>query len=114
MRFELPWPPTMNHYYTVARGRKILSRKGRIYKALVRGLLFTGSPGAVYPAERLALDVTLYPPRLGKWDLDNRAKPLLDAMNGLVYGDDSQLDRLTLVRGEKVRYGRCEIFVEVL
>jgi len=32
---ELPWPPTVNTYYTVARGRKILSKKGRAYKEAV-------------------------------------------------------------------------------
>ena len=31
-------------------------------------------------------------------DLDNLAKSVLDAMNGLVYKDDSQIDRLVIER----------------
>ena len=46
-------------------------------------------------------------------DIDNRAKPLLDALqHAKVFIDDSQVDRLILERKEIIPGGMCEVFIQ--
>ena len=106
---ELPWPPTVNHYYTVSRGRKILSSDGRSYKGECCWLM------AAQGVKRLTYEsfaVTIYasPPDKRKRDLDNLLKPILDSLQD--YGaitDDSKIDMLTIYREERVKGGKIEV-----
>jgi len=52
---------------------------------------------------------------LRAFDIDNRAKALLDALEyaGLMT-DDEQVDQLTLIRGEKIPGGLVIVEIEVL
>lgn len=47
--------------------------------------------------ERISLDCTFYGARANA-DLDNLGKAVLDAMNGIVYADDKQIDTLCFDR----------------
>jgi len=96
MIFTLPFPPTLNHYYSVVNGRKILSRHGRNYKELCR--CHIKSPKKPFTG-RLIVRVGVIVPDRRKRDLDNLAKPILDVMkaNG-VYVDDSQIDEFGFLR----------------
>ncbi len=108
---ELPWPPTVNTYYTVARGRKIMSKKGRDYKygaTIIAGSQWKGEP--------LKGDITLfiraYPPDKRKRDLDNILKPVLDSLTEAgIYVDDSQVADLRIQRFRPSKRGRVEIMV---
>ena len=120
MRLKLPYPPTNNHYFTVARGRKILSKKGRIYRenakieVLAQRLLHKDK----YQIEgdtRLNVFIEVYTPDRRKRDLDNLPKGILDALQyAEVFGDDSQIDELTLKRCEVVKGGKVEIEITKL
>ena len=106
---ELPWPPTVNTYYTVARGRKILSNRGRKYKEAAWLQLLSGPR-----RERLQGDVALfiraYPPDKRKRDLDNILKPILDVLTTAgVYKDDSQVIDLRIQKFNPCKPGRVEI-----
>ena len=50
---------------------------------------------------------------LQKPDADNIAKLVLDALNGVAYEDDSQVDSLMVVKGTRVRGNRPETRVHV-
>lgn len=55
----------------------------------------------------LAVHVTVHPPDRRRRDLDNAMKALLDALaHGGAYEDDSQIDRLEIVRGAVVPGGK--------
>lgn len=57
------------------------------------------SQGFFTKKERLSLSILAYPPDRRKRDLDNILKSLLDAlMHARVYSDDSQIDRLSIMR----------------
>mgnify|MGYP000985260285 FL=1 len=60
--------------------------------------------------------MTIYaaPPDRRRRDLDNLLKPLLDALSGYAYRDDSQIDRLEIVRCRSVEDGSVEVIVEEL
>lgn len=106
---SLPWPPTVNTYYTVARGRKIMSKRGRVYKAnaayeLLKQGTETGLKGDI------CLTIRAYPPDRRKRDLDNILKPILDVLTEYgAYGDDSQVSDLRIQRFNHRKPGRIEI-----
>ena len=87
---ELPWPPSVNHYYRRVGHRTLISREGRKYRnevcAILRDLHLHPLDG------ELAMTVDAYPPDKRRRDLDNIQKSLWDALqHGGAYIDDSQI-----------------------
>ena len=39
LEIELPYPPTLNHYWRMWRGRMVISQEGRTYRSTVAGIL---------------------------------------------------------------------------
>ena len=105
---KLPWPPTINHYYTIARGRKVLSKWARVYKQQCAvELILQDAPKNI--TARLEVNIDAYPPDKRKRDLDNIIKPLLDAIQDYGMFDDEQIDILRIRRREKGGYVRVHI-----
>ena len=107
----LPWPPTINTYYTVARGRKILSKRGRSFKEQAWVIMEDS-----HFAERLKGEVSVfiraYPPDKRKRDIDNILKPILDVLTAAgIYDDDSQVSDLRIQRFNPCKPGRVEVVV---
>lgn len=97
--FELPWPPSVNHYYRHVGPRVLISRDGRRYREQVVAR-FKNDRVAKYTG-LVALDIELYPPDNRRRDVDNSLKCLLDTFTHAgLYGDDSQIQRLTITRRE--------------
>jgi len=101
---DLPYPPSVNHYWRRVGARTLISRGGRRYRKDVCAAL---AADRVAPMEgRLAVRVVVRPPDRRRRDLDNVGKALLDALeHGGAYRDDAQIDRLVLERGEVVPLG---------
>ena len=97
--FELPWPPSVNHYYRHVGPRVLISRDGRKYRERVVAR-FKNDRVAKYTGP-VELDIELYPPDNRRRDVDNSLKCLLDTFTHAgLYGDDSQIQRLTITRRE--------------
>ena len=102
---ELPYPPSINHYWRRVGPRTLISREGRRFRARVLALLaaldlrpLTGP---------LAVEVEVFPPDHRRRDIDNVQKALLDALqHGGAYADDSQITRLTIQRREPTEGGK--------
>jgi crossover junction endodeoxyribonuclease RusA len=104
----LPYPPTVNHYWLIGRGRMYLSPAGRQYRRQVEAILF-GSPTIT---GEVTVTVAVYPPDRRKRDLDNVLKALLDGLgHGGVYDDDSQVAVLRVIRCEPDPPGRVEVSI---
>jgi Holliday junction resolvase RusA-like endonuclease len=68
-----------------------------------------------FGAQRLAVTILLHGPNRRVFDLDNRAKAILDSLQRAgVYADDEQIDRLTLVRGDIVKGGLAVVTIEAM
>ena len=108
---QLPWPPTVNHYYTVARGRKILSEAGRAYKAYCCQCLMIQRVAKLTKEDApFGVNILARPPDRRKRDLDNLLKPILDSL--VDYGaipDDSMIDDLRIQRFEPAKDGQIEV-----
>ena len=108
----LPWPPTVNTYYTVARNRKILSKRGRQFKEHA-GLLIR-SPEKPLEGD-ISVFIRAYPPDRRKRDIDNILKPVLDVLTTAgIYEDDSQVIDLRIQRFYPSGDGRVEVMVDGL
>lgn len=104
MELELPYPPSINHYWRRAGPRTLISRTGRAFRSEVVAILQKQRRPKLLG--RLGVEVDLYPPDRRRRDVDNVMKSLLDALQqGGVYGDDSQIDELHIRRQECVPGG---------
>lgn len=108
--FELPFPPSVNHYYRRVGWRTLISREGRRYRTEVVARL--AAIGMQPLHGRLAVHVLLCPRDRRRFDLDNAQKALLDALqHGGAYRDDAQIDRLQIERGPIVAGGRVVVTI---
>jgi crossover junction endodeoxyribonuclease RusA len=90
VEIELPYPPSLNHYYRRVGSKTLISRAGRRYREQVCAILRVLRVPEL--AGRLAMEVDLYPPDRRRRDLDNAQKGLWDALaHGGLYRDDSQI-----------------------
>ena len=111
-KFELPFPPSVNHYWRHVGSRVLVSSRGRKYRSEVNSLLRRKK---IKPLEGdLIVDITLRPPDRRRRDVDNYMKALLDAMqSGGVYLDDSQIVRLTIEKRDPMpKAGAVDVIVQ--
>lgn len=101
---ELPWPPSVNHYWeSVARGRRVwvrVSDAGKAYRSMVADIVRQTFPGLTQPIRsRVSVYIVTNQPDHRRRDLDNILKAALDAITySGVWGDDSQIDSLHIER----------------
>lgn len=119
VRLVLPWPPSVNHYWEIARNRyggrhMAVSKAGKRYRDDVAAAVWS-LPKRTRFEGRLEMTVTLFQSRKGRvCDLDNFNKGLLDALaKAGVYHNDNQIDRLTIVRGERCDDPRAEVSIRL-
>jgi crossover junction endodeoxyribonuclease RusA len=97
---RLPWPPSVNAYYTVWQGRKNVSKRGRAFKkSALEDMLEQQPPKGL--TSRLEVSIDAYPPDRRRRDIDNLLKPTLDILQTYgVFVDDEQIDDLRIRRRE--------------
>ena len=97
VELELPFPPSLNHYYRHVGSRVLISRDGRKYRESVTAIARrTGHAKFTCPVQ---VELDLYPPDNRRRDIDNSEKSLLDALTCAgVYEDDSLIQKLTVTK----------------
>lgn len=97
--FELPFPPSLNHYYRHVGPRVLISRDGRIYRERVGQML--GKRKTLEGA--LEIELEFYPPDYRRRDLDNLLKCTFDTLQHAgIYRDDSQITKLTAYKHQPI------------
>lgn len=108
----LPFPPTVNSYYSAGHGKvRYVSKAGHLFREKV--LIDINEQAAGIQLDgRLNVEVILYPPDRRTRDLDNYMKALLDAITHAGFWvDDEQIDQLSIMRGEVVKAGFSRVEV---
>jgi Holliday junction resolvase RusA-like endonuclease len=114
MRLELPYPPSSNVYWRSVRGRVIVSLEARKYRQCVRLRALTQLPKPLRPYDGpIVLSLALYRPAK-RGDLSNRIKIVEDALQGLLYEDDSQVVELHAARFDDATCPRVVVTVEAM
>jgi crossover junction endodeoxyribonuclease RusA len=110
IKLELPYPPSVNHYWGQSGKNKFLGKKGKEFRIAVAEACLDAEVVAL--EGRLSLHVSLYPPDHRKRDVDNVLKPLLDAMEHAgCFENDNQIDELHIIRREVEKGGSCVVLV---
>jgi crossover junction endodeoxyribonuclease RusA len=103
LRVTLPWPPSINGYWrAINRGKyasQIISEDGRRFRSSV-ALTFKMAPPIAPFKGRLQVEIDLHRGDRRSYDCDNFTKGIFDGLTHAgVWGDDSQVDVLTVRRG---------------
>lgn len=105
LSFEFPWPPTGNNLYPTIRGkRRVKSKQAIAYrKACADKVLELNIPRFAFVGARLRVGIWFRAPISMSYDLDNRFKAALDAMQycGIIE-NDNQIDIIEGTRGQPV------------
>lgn len=114
IHLDVPWPPTGNHAYTVARGRKILGTRGRAYREQVSLLIAANARGRKLSG-KLAVRIDAFPPDNRVRDLDNLIKLPIDCVKRAgVIADDGDIDLLSIERGKSCKGGLLSIRISAI
>ena len=108
LEVELPFPPSVNHYWRMWRGRMVISKEGRAYRTTVAGIL--RKLGVQPMLGRLAVAIEVFPPDHRRRDLDNLLKALGDSLqHGGAFPDDSQIVWLLIEKAQLVPGGKVMV-----
>ena len=108
LTFDLPVPPSVNHYWRRVGAKTLISREGRLFRDRVCDHL---AAARVQPLDGpLSVEVDVFPPDRRRRDLDNLLKSLLDALqHGNAYHDDSQINRIVIERKDVAPGGKVTV-----
>ena len=111
IELELPFPPSVNHYYRRVGPRTLISREGRAFRKKVCAIL---ARLGIEPLDGpLVITIDVHPPDRRRRDIDNVQKSLLDALeHGGAYHDDSQIVRLVAEKREVVPNGKVKVRIQ--
>jgi len=121
LTLDLPYPPSLNSYWRhpssgPLAGRHLISEQGRAYRAKVcETWRHSHIPRAGALTGRLSVEILAFPPDRRRRDLDNIPKAVLDALTHAgVWLDDSQIDRLSVVRQPAEMGGRLRVTISAM
>ncbi|WP_373766372.1 RusA family crossover junction endodeoxyribonuclease [Glaesserella sp.] len=110
IELELPYPPTVNHYWKHTKnGIHYVTAKGKAYQQAVSWL----TKNAKKHRGKVELTVDIYPPDNRKRDIDNVFKALLDSLtkSGVIV-DDSLIYKLIAEKKEPVQNGKIVVKIK--
>jgi len=111
IELELPYPPSVNHYYRHVGRRTLISREGRRFRDRVVAIL--ASMGIRPVDGPVELRIEVYPPDRRRRDLDNAMKAIWDSLeHGGAYHDDSQVTKVTAEMLDPAPGGRVIVRLE--
>ena len=113
--FTMPWPPSVNHWHQPCRGRIIKGSAARDYERLAVDHLKSIGISDEKIESHLSVTMVLMPPTNARYDIDNRTKGIFDSLSASGFWiDDSQVQKLTIEKGEKVKNGIVSIAINVI
>jgi crossover junction endodeoxyribonuclease RusA len=111
LRLDLPWPPSINHYWRRAGKVIHVSTEGTRFSRRC-GIAVRGQFGAAPIDRPVAVLIEAWGPRRGWGDVDNRCKPLLDALTKAeLWTDDKLVRDLRIVDRGRCDGGRVVVWV---
>jgi len=111
VRYELPYPPSVNNYWHASGKRRYISPAGKKFTEEVYAVVKSQGSKS-FGDVSLGISVMIHPRSKRKFDLDNTLKAILDAlMKADVYDDDSQFEYIEIARGEAKDGGAAVVHI---
>lgn len=110
----VPGPPQPKERPRVARGGAYTPSRTSAYEWRVLCAAKVARPRRWPMDARYRVSIVAHFADRRRRDLDNVAKAVLDGLNDVVWGDDSQVDDMRIVRALDRANPRAEITVEVI
>lgn len=110
--YSLPYPPSANRYLRHGPRGVYETSEAKAYKAAVGLKLKSLGARKIEKPEHVIFTVTVFRPR-ASGDLDNTLKVLLDALNGCLWEDDSQVTEIHAYRRDDKANPRVEVHATV-
>jgi len=111
LRYELPYPPSVNNYWHATGKRRYISPAGKKFTEEVFAVVKSQGSKSFGDAS-LGISVMIHPRSKRKFDLDNTLKAILDVlMKANVYDDDSQFEYIEIARGEAKDGGAAVVHI---
>ena len=110
----IPFPPTLNHNIGRRGGRYFQSGEYKSFISQVGWLWLKAVPMNWSKESRYSVVVELIYNTRRRYDVDNRVKPILDALTHAgTWNDDAQVDEILVVRGEVDKERpRAQVWIE--
>jgi len=109
---NLPYPPSVNHMYINAHGRRFPNKKALDYKSQVADYVVEYKVPKLGDA-KLSLTIWVYPPDKRKRDISNIIKIVEDSLQDAgVYDNDFNIDILIVQRGEIKKGGGILVMLD--
>jgi crossover junction endodeoxyribonuclease RusA len=116
---KLPYPPSANRMWRSFNGHVVKAPGAQQYQRTVQ--ILAAQAGVIPTDDPVWLDITLHPKKPKKdtgvqvrsIDLSNCIKCAEDALNGIAWVDDRQVEKLTARRGEPVEGGALIVRWEI-
>lgn len=97
----IPFPPTLNHNIGRKGARYFQSGEYKSFLSQVGWLWLKAKPQDWSKESRYSVAIELVYNTRRRYDVDNRVKPILDALTHAgTWNDDAQVDEILVVRGE--------------
>lgn len=117
--FDMPWPPSVNGYWKPVKTPKMailtMSKQGKGYREDAIAHLRDLGLKDLNITQPVSVALRLHPPKNFIYDIDNYCKGLFDSLtHGNFWKDDTLVQEMYVVKGEKATPGRIELTVEVL
>ena len=111
---NLPYPPSVNHLYINARGRRFPNAKAKAYKTAVQEYVAEYRTPKFNNA-KIALIVWAYPPDKRKRDISNLLKIIEDSLQDAgVFDDDFNINFIEIKRCEIKKGGGLTVMIETM
>lgn len=118
----LPLPPSVNHLYATVNGRRVLSRAGRDFKALVAEEVdiwrdrdhISDTAIAAFGRHYLSLSIIFYFTTALRRDLDGGLKIAQDALCEAIGVNDNLVTEIHLIKRVDRQHPRIEVTLQIL
>lgn len=111
VRYELPYPPSVNNYWHTSGKRRYISPAGKKFTEDVAKNVYEQGYKR-FGNKSLGISVMIHPRSKRIFDLDNTLKAILDAlMKAGCYDDDSQFEYIEIARGEAKDGGAAVVHI---